>query len=349
MKILLVGSYYYSMYAPAFAYGFRKLGHDVLEVDYDKFHLNKCSVISTFLNRLQDRFHFGFNMHNYNNAIIKMVKKEKPDIVFLYRCYHVYESTLKAIKGNSVYMSYNNDDPFSCVPSNSYFRYHLRNAKHCDLNYVYRKKNIDDYARIGITNTKILLPYYLSRQNKPISCKKDIPIAFIGHFEEDGRDLHIKKLIDAGIPIQLYGGDLWKKSKYYKLLQPFLYFPVRGDDYNQTINRTRILLVFFSKHNHDTYTRRCFEIPAAKSMMLSEYTDDMNRLFPMNECAVYFKNSEELVEKAKWLLENPLEVERISLNGYNRLLKIGGSEIDRCQQILDDFEIIKEERDKSDQ
>lgn len=346
MRILLIGSYLYNMYAPAFYYGFNKLGHEVLKIDYEKFHLDEKSLFSRLRNRIQDRFLLGLQMYKYNNCIIETVKKENPDIVFLYRCYHVYNETLKSIKGGTILMSYNNDDPFSGIPSRKYYRFHKGNTRFCDLNYVYRQKNINDYANLGITNTKILLPYYLSTSNKPISCEKDIPMAFIGHFEDDGRDACIKKLIDAGIPIRIYGNDLWKKSRYYKDIKSCLFAPVIGDEYNRTINKTRILLVFFSKHNHDSYTRRCFEIPAAKSLMLSEYSDDMNRLYPENECAVYFRNKEELLEKTKWLMENPSEIERISMNGHKRLMGIGGSETDRCLQIIKDFEEIMRERKK---
>jgi hypothetical protein len=31
------------------------------------------------------------------------------------------------------------------------------------------------------------------------------------------------------------------------------------------------------------------------------YTEDMNQMFPENECAVYFRSKEELVEKASGL------------------------------------------------
>lgn len=337
MKILLVGSFRFEMYAPAFAYGFRQLGHEVVEIDYELYHLKGENPMASLHNRLQDRYHYGLMMSRYNLAVIDTVERDNPEIVFLYRCYHIYNSTLKAIKGKAVVMSYNNDDPFSGVPSKNFYRYHIANACICDLNYVYRKKNQDDYAALGIKNTKVLLPYYQSRVNVPIKCKKDIEIAFVGHYEQDGRDSMIKRLKDEGIPIHLYGGDLWKKSPCFAELSEVFYGEVKGEAYNQLLNRVRILLVFFSKHNHDTYTRRCFEIPAIKGVMLSEYTDDMNRLYPENECALYFRNAEELVNKARWILSNPNEQIRLAENAYHRVKELGGSETDRCSEIIEDY------------
>ena len=344
MKILLIGSFRFEMYAPAFAYGFRQLGHEIIEIDYEQYHLKGNSPLVSLHNRFQDRYHYGLMMGRYNQAIIDIVEQENPEVVFLYRCYHIYSSTLKAIKGKSVVMSYNNDDPFSAVPSKSYYRYHIANASICDLNYVYRKKNREDYALLGINNTKILLPYYQSRVNVPIECEKDIEIAFVGHYEPDGRDSMIKRLKDEGIPIQLYGGEQWKESPLYTELSEVFQGEVKGEAYNRLLNRVRILLVFFSKHNHDTYTRRCFEIPAAKGVMLSEYTDDMNALFPGDTCAVYFRDKEELVNKAKWLIANPDKQKLLAKNAYQRVKELGASEIDRCREIIDDYNEIKKNK-----
>lgn len=343
MKILLVGSFRFEMYAPAFAYGFRQLGHEVVEIDYELYHLRGGNSLALLHNRLQDRYHYGLMMRRYNRTIIDTVEREKPEMVFLYRCYHIYNSTLKAIKGKTIVMSYNNDDPFSAVPSKNYYRFHIANAKLCNLNYVYRKKNRDDYALIGITNTKVLLPYYQSLSNRPLECKKDIDIAFVGHYEPDGRDVMIKNLLNKGISVQIYGGSLWKKSTYFPELAKIFHGEVKGEEYNILLNRVKILLVFFSKHNHDTYTRRCFEIPAIKGVMLSEYTDDMNWLYPEDECALYFRNSEELANKAQWILSNPKEQIRLAENAYTRVKELGGSETERCSEIIEDYKNLKKD------
>lgn len=340
MKIMIVGSFRHEMYAPAFSNGFRQLGHDVIDIDYDSYCFRGKEFIPSLLNRIQNRYHYGFKMWKYNRDIISLVEKERPDLVFLYRCYHIYTSTMKAIRRETVVMSYNNDDPFSGIPSKAYYRYHIENARYCNLNYVYRARNIQDYTLIGIENTKVLLPYYLSRQNKPVECKKDIPIAFLGHFENDGRDIFILSLKEAGVPVVVYGDAKWKEAPLYEAIKDVVFPDKRGQEYNLTINRCQVCLVFLSKLNHDTYTRRCFEIPAAKTVMLCEYTEDMDRLFPDGECAAYFRDKEELIEKAKKLLYDDKYTSNIAQNALARLQSLGGSEIDRCCQIIEDWKGI---------
>ena len=323
------------MYAPAFSYGFKLLGQEVIDYNYDDYLLKESNLFAKFLNRIQNRFHLGLKIHRYNKNIVTIVIKEKPDVVLLYRCYRVYSSTLKAIQNITNLVSYNNDDPFSGVPSSYYYRYHISNAFLCKLNLVYRRKNLEDYRKLGINNTKVLLPYYLSQKNRPIDVKKDIQIVFIGHYENDGRDLLIKRMVEEGLPIKVYGKESgWGNSKVYKDIEGVLFNAVRGEEYNLTLCRAQIALVFLSCINHDNYTRRCFEIPAAKTMMLAPYNEELANLFPEDIAAVYYRGSDDFINKCRFYLSNKAKQEEIALGGYNRLTELGGSEIDRCKEML---------------
>lgn len=346
MKILVIGSFAYHMYAPAFFDAWKKLGYTVFKVDSSKYVLPGNSFFSKLLNKFQSKYHYGLPIFRLNRDILKIFQQIKPDLVFLYRCNHVFDNTLKRIKDKTIVFSYNNDDPFAITVPKLFDGNYVGNCKYCDLVYVYRPKNIIDFQNIGIYHTKLLLPYYLSSSNYPIpEIKKDIPIAFAGHFEDDGRDKVIKAMYDAGLPVSIFGGDYWiTKSSLYEQLKPIINEPKSGVEYNMLLNRFHIALVFLSKRNNDTYTRRCFEIPAAKTLMLSPYTQDLDNLFPEDECAVYYRSTEDLIAKCKYLISHPEDVKRIADAGYERLKIIGGSEIDRCKEIIKDYDIIKKRK-----
>lgn len=341
MKILIVGSFGQPMYAPAFLSGFKELGHEVEYVDYEDYIYND-SCVKHFFSRLQTRYHYGLKLYTYNHDILKKAEGLKPDFIFLYRCYNIWPSTIMKLKamGNFIF-TYNNDDPFKSIPSNGYYRYFRANIPLADANFVYRKKNIADYEKVGGRNIKLLLPYFIAKNNYREDCGKDLPLSFIAHFENDGRDRYIKALVDAGLPITVYGGKEWKEAPLWEDIRNVVKPGKRGKEYNHTINRSSICLVLFSGMNNDTYTRRCFEIPAAATLMLSQYTEDMNRMFPADDCAVYFHDEKELVEKAKFLLQHPGEIGRIAENGYRRLQELGGSEIDRCREIVEYYRQLK--------
>lgn len=340
LKIVIIGSFKWSQYAPALYSGFLGLGHEVFKIDYDDYVSKDNGLVA----KIQSRFHIGFGICKYNRDIKKKIKEVSPDFIFLYRCYSVYNSTLKiAKKSNSKIFSYNNDDPFSGIPSKEYYRYFIANARLCDATFVYRKKNIDDFKTIGVNNTHLLLPYYIKTENFYTNDEKDIPIAFLGHYENDGRDLYIKKLIDNNIPVTVFGDEAWRTSPLFNDIKHCYLPAVRGAEYNKMLNRVNIALIFFSKINKDTYTRRCFEIPRTKSVMLSEYSEDMNRLFPEGEYAFYFKNTEELVDKSRYLLSNPMLVELVAERAYNRIHEMKCSEIDRAHQIIEIYKTIENE------
>ena len=341
MRILLVGSFVHPMYAPAFESGFKALGHEVICVKYDDYQYGE-GVINSLLMKVQRRFHYGYKLLSYNNDIIEKSIAIKADFIFLYRCYNIWPSTVRRLKDKGFFVfTYNNDDPFSGTPNLGYYRNFHKILPLADVNYVYRKKNIADYESVGAKNIKVLLPYYIEKNNYHEDCEDTIPVAFLGHFENDGRDKYIKALVDAGVSVTVFNGSEWEDAPLYEDIKSYIKPGKRGKDYNHTINECQITIVFLSKLNSDTYTRRCFEIPATQTLMLSEYSEDLNNMFPYDECAVYFRSPEEMVGKCKQLLANPDEIKRIAVNGFNRLKDLGGSEIDRCRQIVETYKELK--------
>ena len=270
---------------------------------------------------------------------MQMIQKNSIDIVFVYKGNYIFPSTIKYIKTKSKakIFSYNNDDPFTKDIPKYYWRHFIKGLQYYDWNFVYREKNIQDYKNLGINNVSILRSYYIKENNFYISgIQKEYDVVFIGHWENDSRDEIIKYLIENGIKIKLFG-TLWEKSKYYKYLKEKIgnIKPIYKEEYNLTINKAKIALVFLSKINNDTYTRRCFEIPATKTMMMAEYTDDLaNNLFEEDKEAVYFKNKEELLEKIKYYLANEDKIKEIGENGYKRLMRDGHEVVDRCKEII---------------
>ena len=84
-----------------------------------------------------------------------------------------------------------------------------------------------------------------------------------------------------------------------------------------------IALCFLSKLNKDTYTRRCFEIPAIGSALFSEYSEYLANLFIDGTEAVFFRNQNELVEKVTYYLNHKDELEEIRKRGTERVSRDG--------------------------
>jgi spore maturation protein CgeB len=156
----------------------------------------------------------------------------------------------------------------------------------------------------------------------------------------------LKSLIDSGVNLKIYGPD-WVRSPYYNYLCSRLGYkikPLNSNDYNLALNSSKIALVFLSKLNNDTYTRRCFEIPATKSFMLSQYSEDLSILFKDGIEAVYFNSYIDLKHKIEYYLFHDNERKKIAEAGYNKLISDGHEASDRADDVINKITLLLNEK-----
>lgn len=349
MKVLIAGAGFAWIYEDALLGGFKNLAVEA-EVfrwwGYFKFSPYKTNYdtiglkLQLFYFKFQNKFIVGPAVLKLNRDLIKHVKLTRPDLIFIYRGAHIFPATIKKLRQNgSIVFGYNNDDPFSGSTPKYVYRHYIKSLPEYDWIFAYRPKNLADYRRLGFNNTSLLRSYYIKENNFPIS---ELPtkkychdVVFIGHFEDDGREEYIKYLMGHDkIDFHLYG-TLWDRSKYVEEIRTrFGEIKPLYDDYNLALNSAKVALVFLSKLNNDTYTRRCFEITAAKTLMLSQYTDDLDSMFKEGVEAEYFRDKEEMMDKIRYYLKHNDKRERIASAGYKRLLRDGHEVTDRAGEIL---------------
>lgn len=354
MKILIASDGHgEETHAGAFTKAFRELGHEVITFTWKEYfkHYPYADAYPTDGNRFksiyyrfQNKFTFGPDVLKLNKDLVKRVAIAKPDLVFIYRGTHILPGTLKRIKKMGIpVFGYNNDDPFS----SKYLPYMWRHFKRCIPFYnhifYYREKNRQDYENMGYKNISMLRSYYIKENNFQIKEVEQnqytCDAIFIGHFENDGRDEMLRNVIESGVNFKLYGSNWQASSLYPYFVEKFgPIMPLYREDYNLALNSAKIALVFLSKLNNDTYTRRCFEIPATGTMMLAEYTDDLNHnLFTEDKEAVYFRDEQELIEKINLYTASKSKREAIAKAGYDKVHTAGHEVTDRAKQVIDTF------------
>lgn len=350
MKILIAGDYHSEVHEIIIENALLSLGHHVISFKWNKYFqysskINKLKVISK---RLQDKFLIGPTLKKLNNDLFELVKQSNPHLVFIYRGTHILKQTLTNIKTydqNIILIGYNNDDPFSSYYPSWLWRHYLKCLSMYDLVFAYRHKNVSELKKNGARRVELLRSWFDPKRNFPkklnVNEKKlfECDVTFIGHFENDDRLVSLEEVIKRGWKLKLYGpGYEWNKvvksSKQLKSLYPINL--VWGKDYNNAICGAKIALCFMSKINNDTYTRRCFEIPASGTLLLAERTKDLSNLFIENEEAVFFDNVEELGQKINYLLNHKSEICRIAENGKKKVWA-GGHDIKSRVKLLLDF------------
>ena len=344
MKIMIVGAWAWPQYEDAFARGLRDSGVEISSVPIS-------NLFKGFLGRIQQVIPLpGPVMLRLNHTIIVAVKAQQPDLVLFWRSTHVLPKTIKQLASIGVHTaSYNNDDPFGPkahgnVPWHHHFLWHwyIKCLPFFDYNFFYRKINCIEAKAHGARHAEILLPYFMPWQDYPAQFtaaeqqRYETDVVFVGHHESDGREKSIRALVSAGIRVKLWGGHYWSRAvlgDLYDQLAPIM--SAEGDAYGKALCGAKVCLCFLSKLNRDTYTRRCFEIPACGKVMLAERTDDLMQFFKEDEEACFFSSTEELVRKAKWLINNPDIRERIAKAGLRRVWSDGHDVTSRARDFLE--------------
>jgi spore maturation protein CgeB len=326
MKILVAGEGRSEIHETALGEGFRKLGHEVQYFRWLPF-FEKSSLAL----RLQNRLLFGPAFSSLNRVFLKSVTNFSPDLIFLYRPTHLFEATIKKARKllpSSLWAAYNNDDPFSEQQPHFFWRHFFAVVKQADLVFAYRKHNITEYQRLGCPHVELLRSWFIPERDRRWKLTEeeqdlyDCDVLFAGHFEPDGRAEMLDGLKRRGFKVHVYGPG-WEDS-----------VPLRGEAYVKSLCGARIALCFFSKLNRDSYTRRCFEIPATRTFLLSEYSEELAGMFEESKEAEFFRNPEELYEKVARYLNDENSRTKIAEAGYIRVHKDGHDSDSRAKDVL---------------
>jgi spore maturation protein CgeB len=351
-RMILVGDYMWPWYQDACADALESMGFDVERFgwpnDFHSFVEGKTGPVYLSLwHRIQYRFHFGPTVWQVNQRLIQVAKQFEPEIVWFYNVQLISSRTVKKLRKllpNTIFIQYANDNPFSNDAKHGLWRNYLSSIPHFDVHFAYRHSNILNYRLHGVHNVHLLRSYFIPEEDHP-ELQKVIPdrfkcdIVFAGHYEDDGRVELLEAICEAGYALNLFGGGwnvaLKKISTQSPLHGLFPVAPVTGAEYRYAICGAKVALSFLSTLNHDTYTRRNFQIPAMKVSMLSQYTDDLASLFIPDIEATFFRNKAELLQKLKALIADEKRLSAIAEAGFKRVHNDGHDVNARMRSMVD--------------
>lgn len=323
-----------------------ELGADVVPFkEGDYFDVAGRSWIRSVLLRLQEKYKVGNRIATLNRDLVMKATTEGVDCVVIVRGDLISPRTLRKLRERGItIVGMNNDNPFSAKHEFYKWRLLKQGIRFYDLYYAYRHSNIQQFKDAGCSNVRLLRSFFIRETSKPIqACAKSIDLVFIGHWEPDGRDAYVSSLLDLpNLTFKIYGTG-WDKSLLADQItqRQGAVYPVFSEQYNEAINRAKIALVLLSGLNEDTYTRRVFEITAAKTMMLSQFTDDLTSLFQDEKEVIYFRNVKELCSKVAYFSTHERERDIVATAGYQRVMQDGHEAVDRARQMLSDIRELR--------
>lgn len=356
MKILIAGDWHSELHEEAVFNAFKQLGHEPYKFAWHLYFVPKGwakSFTRPFF-KVQNKYMVGPVISRLNNDLLDFTLQVQPDFVFIYRGTHIYAKTVRKIQQaleNTLVIGYNNDDPFAPQYPQWKWRHFLASVPDYDLTLAYRKHNIDEYLSIGAQRVELLRAWFIPDRNYPVELTEiekeqyECDVVFIGHYEDDGRLECMEEIVRRGWHLRIFGPSYeWDPViRHSPLLAGHVSVRlVWGDEYNRALCGAKIALCFFSQLNRDTYTRRCFEIPASGTVLLSKYTSDVASLFLADQEAVFFRNAKEMCMAIDSLLINNVKRNQMAKSGTRRVWNDGHDVVSRMQKVLDWINEVKE-------
>lgn len=246
----------------------------------------------------------------------------------------VEESCMQSIRRDVVRVNYLTDDPWSPTHRSRWF---LRSLPHYDIVFTPRLAIIDDLKKAGCRRIEYLpfgydpdffFPDSSVEEGGATALNSDI--VFAGGADRD-RVPYMAALSSAGFNLSLYG-DYWDKFAETRGL-------TRGQAdvaiLRKVLSRSKVGLCLVRRQNRDGNCMRTFEVPAVGTCMLCEDTSEHREIFGEDgNAVVYFSSIEQMVERARWLLDHPVERERIARTGHELITRGGHTYADRLTTML---------------
>jgi len=179
-------------------------------------------------------------------------------------------------------------------------------ARVAGFNVVTTKEVFDALNDAGIQNLHHIIQGVDPKQFHPVEgIEKKYDVVFIGQKTEK-REKIINDIVAAGISTKCYGPK-WDAGEMY------------GEDFNKACAEGRILLAINNTDSdQDGFSDRILRYMATGGCVVTEYTKGLENYFKLSEvwsCELNF------IEDIKYLLSDPVFMEEIARNGYQRVLK----------------------------
>lgn len=330
-KILLVGDYPTPVYSGTL--GSFKRAFDALNYTTLEFYFNINSKYLRFAKYLNSAL--KLLVLNDQKRLLNFIKQNNITHVVIFKGSYLLPNTIEEIKSNGIVIAnFNPDNPFNTVRSSSNFIIR-EGIKNYNYYFSWSKKICKTINQSNKTDKAIYLPFAVDKSLIDFQPDFNSPdytyqLAFGANADKE-RINQIQDLLktDASLREHLFVfGSGWNNLKNVRSKE------IKGKDYFKTIAQSKINLNFLRSQNKGAHNLRTFEIPACGGFMLHEYSEEAMEFFKADIHAVYFKTTEECIDKIYYYLQHNDERIKIAQAGYVQAMKFENSYEARVEEIL---------------
>lgn len=357
MKITIVGTTtHWNALERHYTKHLKEMSADVLLFPFADlvYSYYSANLLRKFLYRF--KINTAYRIKKLNAALIDDCINNRPDIVWIFKGVNILPDTLLQLKALGIKLiNFNGDHPFlrtfrssggieieQCVPLyDLHFSYSREIIK--EIVSRYQGKVETEFLPFGFELSNI----ESEKINAACSKEENLKICFIGNPDNQMRRKLIMDIFAAGLPIDLYGKG-WHKFLPGNLSGITIHDEANDDDYWKVLRRYRVQLNIFRPHNLNSHNMRTFEIPVVGGIQLAPYSDEHNEFFEDNKNIFLYDSSEQMIQKAKMLLQLPtIEAQKIRASAQRVSFERDYSYRNRADQVYHKFENLLSTEGKS--
>lgn len=274
----------------------------------------------------------------FNGRFLTLIKNEKPDLFFAFMLSDEFEKrTLDEVRKVTKSVAWFADDHWRL------WNYSRQYAPHFSHAVTTWSKAPETYAGFGIKN--VIRSQWAANTIlwKPLELAKDIDVSFVGQRTAE-RERVVSALRSAGIEVYVRGWG-WPEGRVSR--EEMLRITSRSkiclniNDAPSRFSMRSLGRLFFTRScdkivpsfrmvdNFRIWMRlgtpqikaRPFELAASGAFVISGYADDIENYYKSGQEMIFYRSTQDLVEKIEYYLNRPEERERIARAGYERTVR----------------------------
>lgn len=272
------------------------------------------------------RFKKGPLIHHINKYINRSLNHQdsiKYDLVWIDKGVFITPKTTQRIRSHTrLLLHFTPDMAFFA----NYSRLFIKSIKHYDYVVTTKSAETEHYQAI-IPKEKIIsiTQGYDLNLHRPVHDfeEKEHVLCFVGLYEPS-RETAIQKLLNHQIHVKIAGKGWENFAIKNQNISYFSFYgdSLFGDEYVRFISSSIMGLGFLSKLFPERHTTRTFEIPACGTALITERNEETIKFFAENE-AIFYDSDEEMIEKIKYYMAHPAELEKLTQLGNKRVINDG--------------------------
>lgn len=300
-KLLIVGVNQPGHVATFLSAAATKLGHQATILD-STHAMGSWHLVQSPLWRLA---HWPLHLQRFSQTMLRLVEQLQPQLVITTGLAPLTPGSLRALQCRGLpTLNYSTDDPWNRAHRSRWF---LQGIPFYSRIFSTRKAALPDFYRAGAQDVS-WLPFgycpdhHYPDPGEPVASEANA-IAFVGGADAD-RVALLKPLLNVDLPLALWGGYWDRKS----LTRPHAHGFASAAQLRRILSNTACALTLVRRANRDGHAMRSLEVAAMAAPVLAEDTLEHRQLYGQEgENALYFRNSDDLITRARWLLSHRAE------------------------------------------